>query len=187
MLLHRLILNASAQAWKVELAAVPALIRRSSTRRRLLMERATTAPSRLMRATPPRAVEDDVLGLLDVEVGLAQMIEDVREHAGRSRWRTTSMCVAGVRFARFTTFGTRPVLVGADDAHRLGGDRLLRLVGRRADVMRAVDAGQRDRAVGEIARSRPGSFANTSRPTRRPRRGRPPPAPRDRRLRRARC
>ena len=40
-------------------------------------------------------------------------------------------------------------LVAADDAHGLGGDRLLRLIGGRADVVRAVDAGQRHEIVGE--------------------------------------
>ena len=78
----------------------------------------------------------------------SQHVEHVREHArpiavadDRAR------CVAGVFVARLTTFGTLPVVMYADDdAHGFGGDRLLRLIGRAADVMGAVDVRQREQS-----------------------------------------
>ena len=42
-------------------------------------------------------------------------------------------------------------LVGPDDPHDLGADRLLGLVGRGADVMRPVDAGLPDDGGPELA------------------------------------
>ena len=43
----------------------------------------------LNRLSRPRALEDDVLHLLHVDVRLLK-VEDVREHATSSLWRTTS-------------------------------------------------------------------------------------------------
>jgi len=53
--------------------------------------------------------EDDVLRLLDVDARFAQALERVASTPGRSWWRTTRTCVAGVFRLRLTTFGTRPV------------------------------------------------------------------------------
>ena len=65
--------------------------------------------------------------------------------------------MAGVLAARLTTFGTLPVVMYADDdAHRFGGDRFLRLIGRAADVMGAVDVRQREQRVAECRRGRSG-------------------------------
>ena len=77
----------------------------------------------------------------------AQVVEDVREHARaiavaddqHVRRRRARGQVDDVRDAA-------GLLVAADDADGLGGDRFLRLIGRGADVMRAVDAGQRRRS-----------------------------------------
>ncbi len=90
------------------------------------------------------AFEDDVFGLLHVETGVAKLLEDMREHA-RLVAVTHDEHVRGRRcFARFTTFGTRPVSInGRDNPDRLGGDGFLRLIGRCADVMRSDDTGQR--------------------------------------------
>ena len=66
------------------------------------------------------------------------------------------MCVAGVFFARLTTLGTLPVSMKVrDDADGFGGNRFLRLIGGRADVMRADDVRQRqDRIVERRLRRR---------------------------------
>ena len=98
------------------------------------------------------AFEDHVLGFLDVDLAAAQVIEDVGQHAG-------TIAVADDEHVRRRRFLRQVhdvghlagVLVAADDAHRLGGDRFLRLIGRRADVMRAVDVLQRDDRIRELA------------------------------------
>ena len=96
--------------------------------------------------------EDDVLRLLDVDARLAQALERMREHAWtvlvahhqHVRGRRLPAQVHHVRHAP----GAH---VGLDDPHRLVRDRLLRLLGRGADVVRAVDAGQPDERVREFA------------------------------------
>ena len=95
-----------------------------------------------------RALEDDVLGFLHVDFAARAVIEHVRQHAGtvavpddqHVRRRRLLGQVDDVRHLA-------GVLVRGDDAHGLGGDGFLRLVGRRADVMRAVDARQRQQRV----------------------------------------
>ncbi len=57
------------------------------------------------------ALEDHVLGFLDVDAGAAQPSNTCASTPGRSQCRTTSMCVAGVVCARLTTFGTLPVFL----------------------------------------------------------------------------
>ena len=60
-----------------------------------------------------------------------------------SRWRTTSRALAGDFLATLTQLGMAAAAgEAAEDAHRLVGDGVLRLVGRGADVVGAVDAGQ---------------------------------------------
>ena len=115
------------------------------------------------------AGEDDVLGLLDVDGRGAQLVEDVRQHAGL-------VAVAHDEHVR----GRRPRgevhevrhlpcrLKVRDDAHGLGGDGLLRLLGGRADVVRAVDVRQVEQRVAVLAVPADGSSRKTSRATRRP-------------------
>ena len=102
------------------------------------------------------AVEDDVLGLLDVDPGLLQAVEDRgedadavvvahRDEVGRERLLRE---VHDVR-------GAARLLVEADDADGLCGDGLLRLLGRGADVVGADDAGEgEDRRVDRAAAAR---------------------------------
>ena len=89
------------------------------------------------------------------------MVEDVREHAGTIAVADDEH-VRGGRAARQVDHVRHPagLLVAADDPDGLGGNRLLRLVGRRADVVRAVDPRQRDQRIvvkGAVAAA--GSFA----------------------------
>ena len=99
-----------------------------------------------------RAFENDVLGLLHVQVRGAQPIEDVRQHAGlvamphdeHVRRRRLLGEVDDVRHA--AGLEKRP-----DDAHGFRGDGFLRLIGGRADVMRADDVRQRQDRIVERA------------------------------------
>src|SRR6266511_315531 len=96
-----------------------------------------------------RLLEDGVPDLLRVDAGLADDAEDVREHADlvevaddepRARRRPPG----DVHAARHLP---RPH-EGLDDPDRLAGDGVLRLLGRRTDVVRAVDTRElRERAV----------------------------------------
>ena len=123
-----------------------------------------------MRATAAWApVEDDVLGFLHVQMGVAQSFEHMREHAGlvamphdeHVRRRGLLRQVHDVGHP--AGCDERP-----DDADRFGRNRLLRLIGGGADVMRADDVRQRQDRIVDAAFGAAGSFANTSRPTRSP-------------------
>ena len=102
-----------------------------------------------------------------------QLVEDVREHAGAIavahdqpvRRRRARREVHHVRHAAG--------LLKTHDADRLGGDRLLRLVGRGADVVGAVDAGSAAIGRANVPVPPAGSSGKTSSPTRMPRRGPP--------------
>src|SRR6185503_11020153 len=99
-----------------------------------------------------RPFEYDVLGLLHVDLALAQVVENVRQHARpiampddeHVRRRRLLRKVDDVRHLA-------GVLVGRDDPDRLGGDGVLRLIGRRADVVGAVDVLERGDRVLEFA------------------------------------
>src|SRR5450631_2277026 len=68
------------------------------------------APSRLMRATAACAPSKMTFSVsCTLMLPWRKCSNTCARTPGRSRWRTTSMCVAGVFFARFTTFGTFPV------------------------------------------------------------------------------
>ena len=113
------------------------------------------------------------------------MVEDVREHA-RPIAMAHDQHVRRRRPRREVDDVGDPagVLEAADDANGFGGDRLLRLICRRADVVRAVDvrrarpdrlriAGRRGRLLGEDVEPDPQALSRAT-----PRR-----APRDRRSR----
>ena len=116
------------------------------------------------------ALEHDVLGLLHVEVGLAQVVEDVREHA-------RAVAVAHDEHVR-----RRRPLRQVDDVRHLAG--LLVAAGRCGrSRRRSLPAPDRSRRRCDACRRRPaarrsrrlnspvaaaGSLANTSRPTRSP-------------------
>src|SRR5262245_8824522 len=85
-------------------------------------------------------IEDNVLHFLNVYVGRSQRVKNVRQntrpvamprdqHVGRRR---TAREIHDVR--NFSS-----VLEGLNDAYGLGGDGFLRLFGRSADMMRAVN------------------------------------------------
>ena len=88
------------------------------------------------------AFEDDVLRLLDVEPAAAQVLEDVGEHA-RPVAMADDQHVGRRRPPRQVHDVRDPpgLLERADDADRLRGDRLLRLLRRGADVVGAVHPG----------------------------------------------
>jgi hypothetical protein len=100
-----------------------------------------------------RAVIDDALHLFHVDVAAREHPEDVSQHAGpvpvsdrqHMRGRAASEPVDHIgHFARG--------LKGPDDTDDLMGDRDLRLLGGRADVVGAVDAGRLHDGVGKPAR-----------------------------------
>ena len=127
------------------MSSLPASMAASSVGRRLGVE-VDPGDGRL------GALEDDVLGLLDVESARAQVLEDVGQdarpiamaddqHVGRRR---PPREVHDVR-------DLAGLLERADDADGLGRDRLLRLFRGRADVVGAVHPGllqQRHRELG---------------------------------------
>ena len=88
------------------------------------------------------ALEDDVLGLLHVEVRLAKLFEHMRQHArpiavpddehvrGRGPLRQIHDVRNSAGFEK-----------GLDHPDRLGGDGVLCLIGRCPDVMRSDDIG----------------------------------------------
>ena len=136
----------------------------------LAQRRSTGAPSRLMRATAASAPSKTMFSVsCTFRLRLAQVVEHVREHA-RAVAVAHDEHVRRRRPRREVHDVRHPagLLVAADDADGLGGNRLLRLVGGRADVMRAVDARQRDQASWKSAGRAAGSLAKTSRPTRSP-------------------
>ena len=154
------------------MSALPALMRSHSA--------GDGAPSRLMRATAASAPSNTMFSVsCTLRLRRRRWLKTCASTPGRSRCRTTSMCVAGVRLRQVDDVRhAAGLLVAADDADRLGGNRFLRLIGGRADVVRAVDAGQRRRIVVKLRRRRrrlvgehveadAEAFA----------RGRPPPAP----------
>ena len=101
------------------------------------------APSRLIRATAASAPSKTMFSVsCTLRLSTAQVVEDVREHAG-SVTVTHDEHVRRRRAPReVDDVGHLPGLgVAADDPHRFGGNRLLRLVGRCADVVRSVHAG----------------------------------------------
>ncbi len=68
------------------------------------------APSRLMRATAACAPSKMMFSVSwTLRCATRRYSNTWASTPGLSRWRTTSMCVAGVNFARLTTFGTLPV------------------------------------------------------------------------------
>src|SRR5438132_7505883 len=95
-----------------------------------------------------RAVEHDVLGLLHVDAGLLDAVEDGGEHADPIAMSHDQEMGRG-RLLREVDDVRRPprLAVFPDDPHRFGSDRLLRLVRRRADVVRPDDAGQLENRV----------------------------------------
>ena len=142
----------------------------------LFLDAAAERGERLAVEVDPRhrglgALENDVLGFLHVQVGLPQVVEHVGQHAGAIAM-PHDQHVRRRRALREVDDVRHPagLLVGADDADRLGGDGFLRLIGRRADVMRAVDARAARHELGrELGRwPTAGSLANTSSPARMP-------------------
>ena len=123
------------------------------------------SPSRLMRATAASAPSKITFSVSwTLRLPRAQVVEHVREHT-RPVAVPHDQPVRGRR-ARRQVDDVRDLAglrVDADDAHRLGGDRLLRLIGRRADVMRAVDVRQRRRSAARTTPAPPaGSSGKTS-------------------------
>ena len=109
-----------------------------------------------MRATAASAPSNTMFSVsCTLRFRARRQIEDVREHARpiavahdqHVRRRRPPREVDDVGHAA-------GLLERADDAHRFGGDRFLRLIGGRADVVRAVDAGQRRERASRSRRSR---------------------------------
>ena len=99
------------------------------------------------------ALEDDVLRLVRVDARPGQLREHGRERA-RLALVPHDQRVGGRRLLRQVDHVGHPpgLLEDPHDAHRLGGDRLLGLVGRGADVMRPVHPGQAKDGVRELGR-----------------------------------
>ena len=98
------------------------------------------------------ALVDHVLHLLDVDARLADGVEDVGEHAGPIEVSDRKQFGRGRGGGAVDAVGGLAGRVeDLDDADGLGGDRVLGLIGRGADVVRAVDAGQRDDGIRELA------------------------------------
>ena len=121
-----------------------------------------------MRATAASAPSKTMFSVSCTLRLAGAVVEHVRQHAGAIAVPDDQHVRRGR--ARRKVHDVRHLagfLVAADDPDRLGRDRFLRLVGRRADVVRAVDVRQRRSARPESRRSADaGSLANTSRPTR---------------------
>ena len=99
-----------------------------------------------MRATAASAPSKTMFSVsCTFRLSLAQVVEHMRQHARPVAVADHEHVRRRRSLGQIDDVGhPAGLLEPADDADGLGGDRLLRLIGRRADVVRAVDARQAD-------------------------------------------